>query len=232
MGLCRDAMARGRRRSDRLAGMASEIPSQRKRIRKAPEERRREILDAAVRLISERGYNGISIQDVADAVGVTKQGVLRYIGSKDNLLAMVYLENYNVTGNVDDFMASGSPGGDPGDLRLPAYLRFLVRHNSRRRMMVQLFSVLQVESFNPSHPLHDEFANRQESIWRYYSGFDWLIPPEFASFEEVRPTVRRALAIMDGVQLRWLRDPPIDLYDEWCELESMIFPSPVWDGYR
>ena len=70
MGLCRDAMARGRRRSDRLAGMASEIPSQRKRIRKAPEERRREILDAAVRLISERGYNGISIQDVADAVGV------------------------------------------------------------------------------------------------------------------------------------------------------------------
>ena len=36
------------------------------------EERRQEILDAAVRLISERGYNGTSVQDVADAVGVTK----------------------------------------------------------------------------------------------------------------------------------------------------------------
>ncbi len=51
-----------------------------------------EILDAAC-LISERGYNGTSIQDVADAVGVTKQGVLRYFPSKDNLLAAVYHEN-------------------------------------------------------------------------------------------------------------------------------------------
>ncbi|MBT1170072.1 TetR/AcrR family transcriptional regulator [Bifidobacterium sp. SO4] len=203
-----------------------------KRIRKSPEERKREILDAAVRLISERGYNGISVQDVADAVGVTKQGVLRYIGSKDNLLAMVYLENYNATGNVEDFRASGEPGSEEGNLRLPAYLRFLVRHNSRRRMLVQLFSILQVESFNPDHPLHDEFATRQESVWRYYSGFDWRIPATFDSFDDVRPTVRKALEIMDGVQLRWLREPAIDLNEEWAELEPMIFPSPLWDGYR
>ncbi|MFZ2748114.1 MAG: TetR/AcrR family transcriptional regulator, partial [Bifidobacterium adolescentis] len=26
--------------------------------------------------------------------------------------------------------------------------------------------------------------------------------------------------------------PPIDLYDEWLVFERMIFPSPVWDGYR
>ena len=28
------------------------------------------------------------------------------------------------------------------------------------------------------------------------------------------------------------RKPPIDLYDEWLAFERMIFPSPVWDGYR
>ena len=39
-----------------------------KRIRKSPQERREEVLDAAVQLISERGFNGISIQDVADRV--------------------------------------------------------------------------------------------------------------------------------------------------------------------
>ena len=61
---------------------------------------------------------------------------------------------------------------------------------------------------------------------------DWRIPPEFSSFEEVRPTVRRALEVMDGVQLRWLRAPSIDLNDEWADLEPMIFPSPLWDGYR
>lgn len=45
-----------------------------KRIRKSPQERREEVLDAAVQLISERGFNGISIQDVADRVGISKQG--------------------------------------------------------------------------------------------------------------------------------------------------------------
>ena len=63
-----------------------------KRIRKPPQERRREVLNAAVELISERGFNGMSVQDVADRVGISKQGVLRYVGSKDNMLAMVYRE--------------------------------------------------------------------------------------------------------------------------------------------
>lgn len=213
--------------------MASSAPERPRRVRKAPEERRREILDAAVSLISERGYNGISIQDVADAVGVTKQGVLRYIGSKDNLLAMVYRDNYNVTGNVDDFMRSGLPGSDADDLRFPAYLRFLVRFNSARRELVQMFSMLQVESFNPAHPLHDEFAGRADEIWNYYSSFDWRIPPEIGSWDErMRPVVRRAMETMDGVQLRWLHEPAIDLNEEWLDLEGLLFPSPTWDGYR
>ena len=218
--------------ADRLADMTAGNSLQHKRVRKSPGERRQEILDAAVRLISERGYNGTSVQDVADAVGVTKQGVLRYFPSKDNLLAAVYHENYNTFGSVEDFMASGLPGSGPDDFRLPAYLRFLVHCNSTRPMLVQLFSILQVESFNPAHPLHDEFANRRDSIWQYYSTYNWNLPSEFTSFEEVRPTLRHALEIMDGVQLRWLRGPAIDLCDEWADLEPAIFPSPIWDGYR
>ena len=131
-----------------------------KRVRKAPEERRKEVLDAAVWLIGERGFNGISMQDVADEVGISKQGVLRYVGSKDNMLAMVYREYYNASGNPEDFRASGMPGSGPGAMLFPAYLRFLVQYNSQRRMLVQLFSMLQVESFNPQHPLHEEFAHR------------------------------------------------------------------------
>ena len=75
--------------------MAEEETS--KRIRKSPQERREEVLDAAVQLISERGFNGISIQDVADRVGISKQGVLRYAGNKDNMLAMVFNEYYGET---------------------------------------------------------------------------------------------------------------------------------------
>lgn len=203
-----------------------------KRIRKAPEERREEVLAAAVELISERGFNGISIQDVADRVGISKQGVLRYVASKDNMLAMVYREYYNASGNPEDFRASGMPGSGPGEMLFPAYLRFLVQYNSQRRMLVQLFSVLQVESFNPHHPLHGEFAHRQDSIWEYYCEFDWRIPPRFGSWKDMRPLVRRCMEIMDGVQLRWLREPAIDLCEEWGAIEDMLFPLPLWEGYR
>ena len=47
----------------------------------------------------------------------------------------------------------------------------------------------------------------------------------------MRPIVRQCIEAMDGIQLRWTRKPPIDLYDEWLVFERMIFPSPVWDGY-
>ena len=162
-----------------------------KRIRKSPQERREEVLDAAVQLISERGYNGISIQDVADRVGISKQGVLRYVGNKDNMLAMVFNEYYGETGTPEDFFASGMPGSDPTAPLFPAYLRYLVRHNSRRRMMVQLFTVLSAESLNPDHPLHDEFTARMDDIWEHYSQYPWLIPPQLGSWESsMRPVVR------------------------------------------
>ena len=215
------------------AGRGESSAAGARRTRKSPQERRREITDAAVRLISERGYNGISVQDVADAVGVTKQGVLRHVGSKDNLLAMVYRDNYNTVGTIEEFIASGLPGCAPDDLRFPAYLRFLVSCNARRRMLVQLFAVLQVESLNPDHPLHDEFAGRAGSIWTYYSGFDWRIPAEMGSWEaSMRPVVRRAMEVMDGVQLHWLRDDSLDLNEEWADLEPLLFPSPLWDACR
>lgn len=204
-----------------------------KRVRKSPEERRREILDASFKLISQRGYNGISVQDVADEVGISKQGLLRYVGSKDNMLSMAYEETYNSSGTVEDFMASGLPGSEESDLRFPAYLRFLVRHNSQRREMVQLFSVLKVESLNPEHPLHDHFRRRAEDAWEGYCAYPWRIPPQLGEWRDsMRPYVRRALEAMDGIQLRWLDEPPIDLNEEWGDFDALLFPEPLWDGYR
>ncbi|GAA0828764.1 TetR family transcriptional regulator [Bifidobacterium pullorum subsp. gallinarum] len=207
-------------------------PSRAKRLRKTPEERRGEIIEAAVRLIGERGYNGVSVQDVADAVGISKQGVLRHVGSKDGMMSMLYREVYNASATPDDFLRSGLPGSTPDDLRYPAYLRFLVRHNATRRMMVQLFTMLEAESFNPGHPLYDEFRNRRDGIWLTHSQYPWRIPPQIGGWKHMRPTVRKAMEVMDGIQIRWLRDPPIDLVEEWAEFEPLLFPSPIWDDYR
>lgn len=204
-----------------------------KRVRKSPEERLQEIVQAATKLVGERGYNGISLKDLASEVGMSQPGLLHYIGSKEGVLSLLITDVYDSTGTPEEFFESGLPGSDPQAPHFPAYLRYLVRCNAQRRNMVQLFVMLEVESLNPGHPLHEYFESRHAGVWDNYSQFSWVIPPQLGTWDEcMRPVVRRCIEAMDGIQLRWLREPPIDLYDEWLSFEHLLFPSPVWDNYR
>jgi AcrR family transcriptional regulator len=46
----------------------------------------REICRIAARVFYEKGYDGASMQDIAEAVGLTKAGLYHHVGSKDHLL--------------------------------------------------------------------------------------------------------------------------------------------------
>jgi TetR/AcrR family transcriptional regulator, cholesterol catabolism regulator len=46
----------------------------------------REICRTAARVFYDKGYDGASMQDIADAVGLTKAGLYHHVGSKDRLL--------------------------------------------------------------------------------------------------------------------------------------------------
>ena len=48
--------------------------------------RHRAILETAARVICEKGYEGASIQDIAEACGLTKAGLYHHIRSKEHLL--------------------------------------------------------------------------------------------------------------------------------------------------
>ena len=50
-------------------------------------ERRRKVLDVARALASEGGYDGLTMQAVADGSGITRMTLYRYFASKDALLA-------------------------------------------------------------------------------------------------------------------------------------------------
>jgi AcrR family transcriptional regulator len=50
------------------------------------QHKRREICRIAARVFYEKSYEGASMQDIAEAVGLTKAGLYHHIGSKDQLL--------------------------------------------------------------------------------------------------------------------------------------------------
>ncbi|WP_260287963.1 TetR/AcrR family transcriptional regulator [Peribacillus aracenensis] len=48
------------------------------------------IMIAAIDLMAERGYNGVSTQEIADAAGLSEKTLFRHFGSKQNLLEAAF----------------------------------------------------------------------------------------------------------------------------------------------
>ncbi|HEU4735190.1 MAG TPA: helix-turn-helix domain-containing protein, partial [Kofleriaceae bacterium] len=53
------------------------------------DQRYREILERAARLIFESGYDATSMQDIAEACGLTKAGLYHHIKTKEALLLAI-----------------------------------------------------------------------------------------------------------------------------------------------
>jgi AcrR family transcriptional regulator len=57
--------------------------------RKVDEQKRQAVLESAAQMFLERGYEGVSIDEVADAAGVARRTVYNRFSSKDELFAGV-----------------------------------------------------------------------------------------------------------------------------------------------
>jgi AcrR family transcriptional regulator len=62
----------------------------------AAADKRRIILDAAVRVFARQGFNGCRVSDIADEAGVAYGLVYHYFRSKDEVLDTLFLERWNV----------------------------------------------------------------------------------------------------------------------------------------
>src|SRR5687768_3279860 len=86
-----------------------------------------EIFDQATRLFAQRGYAGTSIQDIADAVGLTRPALYHYVKSKDDLLARLVAE-VTVVAATDIAKIARR-----GELSATQRLRDIVRFMARRQ---------------------------------------------------------------------------------------------------
>ena len=63
---------------------------------KASQDKRRLILDAAVRVFARQGFHACRVSDIADEAGVAYGLVYHYFGSKDEVLDTLFVERWNV----------------------------------------------------------------------------------------------------------------------------------------
>jgi AcrR family transcriptional regulator len=106
-------------------------------------DREQQMLDVAERAFAERGYQGVSMDDIAEQVGVTKPMLYEYFGSKEGLLlacmARSRAELYDRTRAAMDGAA------DPKDMLwrgLVAYFEFVDAHAQAYAVLAQEPKVL------------------------------------------------------------------------------------------
>jgi len=207
-----------------MVTMGSEGTRRRRRL--TPDQRRAEIVTEATRLVAERGFNGISLQAVADACGMSVPGLLHYVGTKDGLLVAVLSHRDEV-----DLEVAGL-ASPPEQIASPrAVLDALMAHNAGQREIVRLYTVLNAESLNPDHPAHEYFTRR------YVDSFERLRALLGPHYEGADALAHDVIAAMDGAQLQWLRFPEeVDLVVAWKRAADAIFAAagsrPPVDGSR
>ncbi|WP_414171159.1 TetR/AcrR family transcriptional regulator [Clavibacter tessellarius] len=121
--------------------------------------RRRDILEAALALIAEQGYSASSLQEIADAVGISKAGVLHYFDSREALIAAV-LEERDAHSAADHREAV--PDADPSDM--VGMLLHASSRNAETPGLVALYSRLVVDAAGAEHPAHAYIAGRYARV--------------------------------------------------------------------
>lgn len=100
------------------------------RISKAPEERKKEIIETALQLFSEKGYDDTTIQDIAERMNVAQGLCYRYFKSKQEIFAAssdLYAQKA-----VEQMFKSTKEDGDPIDkfnLVIQSLLAYAVKHS-------------------------------------------------------------------------------------------------------
>lgn len=159
------------------------------------EERRAEIVRAALEVIAERGYRGASLAAVAERVGLTQQGLLHHFPTKEALLVAVLKER-------DQWDAV------PDSAWRADLLVALVEYNAMRPGIIQTFSALLGESVTEGHPARDFFTRRYTDVRANMAG---VLRAEYGERLPSGLTPERAapllVAVMDGLQYQWLLDP-------------------------
>ena len=183
---------------------------------------RERILRAATELFAARGYRGASLEAVAQAVGITRQGVLHYFPSKVLLLLGVLdLRDQDDTARIEA-QADQLSGFADG-------LLAAVRHNQAAPALPRLYTVLSAESVDPEHPGHDRFRERYETV-RAALALGIAEAQEAGEVtDRIAPDRLATLiaAVMDGLQLQFLLDPEaVDMVEPLADLLSLLSQRP------
>jgi AcrR family transcriptional regulator len=163
-------------------------------------ERRAAIVDAAFEVFTAHGYQGGSLQRVADRVGMSQTSLLHYFPSKSDLLLEVLRRRDQMSGGELE-RGHGVHLGD--DVERQA------RYNEGVPGLIGLYTVLSGEAVTEGNPGRAYVTERLAGLRRDYASDFRALAAAGRLREGVDPDRAAAglVGLWDGVQLQWLLAP-------------------------
>ncbi len=146
-------------------------PTSSNRIRMSGQERREQLLDVGRRLFAEKGFEVVTVEEIAAKAGVSKPVVYEHFGGKEGLYAVVVDREMNhLLASIGDALTGGSPRAllEQAGLALFDYIdrypdgfRILVRDSPVSQTTGTFASLIVDVAAQVEHLLADEFASHK-----------------------------------------------------------------------
>jgi AcrR family transcriptional regulator len=185
------------------------------RPREHNEATRAALLEAAERLVAERGASALSVRAVADAAGTTTRAVYSLFGSKDGLLVEALARDafeflYTEIGKLEE---TDDPASDLLDIGLVVFRRLVHEHPALYRIAFQRI----VPGLNAGPELS---ATRQQSWEQLVAKVERLRPSGQLGDKTATEATVEFIAMMDGLGSAELRGAVLRLLPEGSEEQA------------
>jgi len=188
------------------------------RTRKSAEDRKREIVQAAIRLAGEIGPERVTTQQIADAVGVSQPAIFRHFPGKAELWVAVGKE-------IAGFFEENTPLPHPEAVPLGGEARLHALIEIQLRMIAQTPAIPAILFSRELHVENEALRQHFEQVMaNRLSVFSTLVEAEIArgNYRETldsKDAAALVLAAIQGVAMRWsLQNRSFDLVSEGCRL--------------
>lgn len=193
-----------------------------------PDDKRRKIFEAALKVFTERGFHEATMDEIAAASGVAKGTVYRYFESKEDLLDQLLKATSRRI--AERFASAFVSGGDVVDqirVFIEQWVIFIEENHT-------LYRLIQAEGLNGR-------ASRQTMFYEYLIADFPMIKERVAAMDtegvlkttSFHTAAYGILGFIDGVVRKWFRsgmDYP--LRDEMPVILEVLFNGFVRDGAR
>jgi TetR/AcrR family fatty acid metabolism transcriptional regulator len=116
-----------------------------------PVDKRRQILDAAIRVFARQGFHATRVSDIADEAGVAYGLVYHYFKSKDEVLNELFVERWSL---LLAAIEETDRAGGPHRARLAAVASFIIdsyRHDPELMKVIIVEVTRAANSFGQTH---------------------------------------------------------------------------------